>query len=196
MNTESILTLIIVLYSIVLHEIAHGYVAYLFGDNTAKNANRLSLNPVSHIDMVGSVIVPALAIFFSGSVFGWAKPVPVNPYNISNKRGMLCVSLAGIFMNLFLGILFFLSLKYMILSIFTQKVLFTVLSVNVSLALFNLLPIPPFDGINILRELGLVSRTRFKMEENIFYFLLVVYLSSQFFKYLYNPVMSLILSFL
>jgi Zn-dependent protease len=196
MNTETLLTLIIVLYSIVLHEIAHGYVAYLFGDKTAKNSGRLSLNPVSHIDLIGSIIVPAISILLSGGIFGWAKPVPVNPYNISNKRGMLYVSFAGILMNILLAIVSFLFLKYVDSSIFIQNTLFTVLSVNVSLALFNLLPIPPFDGMNILREMGIVSRAQFKFETNIFYFFLVVYLASQFFQYLYNPVMSAIISFL
>lgn len=196
MNTETLITLIIVLYSIVLHEIAHGYVAYLFGDNTAKNANRLSLNPVSHIDIVGSVLVPIISILFSGNIFGWAKPVPVNPYNISNKRGMLCVSLAGVVTNTLIAFFAFILLKYLNLSIFTQSTLFTVLSVNVSLALFNLLPIPPFDGMNILREIGLVSRTRLKVEENIFYFIVILFLSSYLFRYIYDPVMSAIIAFI
>ncbi len=158
--TELLTTLFsvaIVIYSIILHEIAHGYAAYMQGDETANRAGRLTLNPLFHIDMVGSVIVPLFAFFTAGTFFGWAKPVPYNPYNIPSKIGQAFVAAAGILMNLFLALLAGIILKVLIsggsVDAGLRAALFTVVSVNVSLAFFNLIPIPPFDGMSILQSL-------------------------------------------
>lgn len=158
--TELLTTLFsvaIVIYSIILHEVAHGYAAYIQGDETANRAGRLTLNPLSHIDMVGSVIVPLFAFFTAGTFFGWAKPVPYNPYNIPSKIGQAFVAAAGVLMNLFLALLAGSILKVLTaagaVDAGLQAALFTVVGVNVSLAFFNLIPIPPFDGMSILQSL-------------------------------------------
>ncbi len=134
----------------------HGAVALRFGDNTAQKAGRLTLNPIPHIDLVGTILLPAISIFYGGVIFGWAKPVPVNPLNFSNlRKGELMVSAAGILANFGLAVVG--ALIFRILNTLTQNfppilgdiLSFTVL-INLVLGLFNLLPIPPLDGSKIL----------------------------------------------
>ena len=144
--------------AIVGHEIAHGYVAYKFGDNTAKNLGRLSINPIKHIDLVGTIIVPLVLYLSTGMMFGWAKPVPVNTYTVVRNGGYkaaIYVSLAGICYNVILGILSLFVLKAL-LNIETFDVLlqflFTLALLNLMLAIFNLYPIPPLDGFHALAE--------------------------------------------
>lgn len=146
---------IILIFSIILHEVAHGYAAYLQGDETANRAGRLTLNPLPHIDMIGSVIVPLFAFLTAGTFFGWAKPVPYNPHNIQTKIGEAFVAGAGIMTNLFLALVAGIAFKVLamqgLLDVSLAKGLFTIIGVNVSLAFFNLIPIPPFDGMAILQ---------------------------------------------
>ncbi len=153
----SVFSFIIIIYSIILHEIAHGYAAYIQGDETANRAGRLTLNPLPHIDVVGSIIVPLFAFLSAGTFFGWAKPVPYNAYNIQSRIGEAFVSAAGILTNLFIalcaGIVFKVLAMNGSLSAGVGSGLFTIISVNVSLAFFNLIPIPPFDGMSILQSL-------------------------------------------
>lgn len=144
----AILPYVILIFSIVCHEVAHGYVALFLGDPTAKNQGRLTLNPISHIDPVGSLLLPGLA-FISGSslLFGWAKPVPIQPHYFKNpKRGMMWVALAGPFINLVIASLAFTVFKLGIEQYYT----WTFIQINLVLALFNLFPIPPLDGSRIL----------------------------------------------
>jgi len=154
--TTIIFSLVILLFSIVIHEVAHGSVAYYLGDPTAKHAGRLTLNPLKHLDPFGSVILPVLLLMISGGTFaiGYAKPVPINPYNFRDQKwGTLKVSIAGPGINLFLGLVFGLilriSLHFSILSGFYPIFSFIVF-INFLLAIFNLLPIPPLDGSHIL----------------------------------------------
>lgn len=140
------------LYSIIIHELAHGWVAYRMGDPTAKWLGRLSLNPLKHLDPIGT-----LMLFFFG--FGWAKPVPVNFNNLHDERkGLVFVSAAGIVANIILA---FLSLFFLRLfspspfSIFSTMI-FYFARINIMLAAFNLIPIPPLDGSKIL--MGFASR--------------------------------------
>ena len=138
--------------AIVGHEIAHGYVAYKFGDNTAKNLGRLSINPIKHIDPVGTIIVPLVLYLSTGMMFGWAKPVPVNTYTVVRNGGYkaaIYVSLAGILYNIILGIAILFVLK-VLLNIETFEILlqFLYTLALLILAVFTLSPIPPLDGFH------------------------------------------------
>ena len=167
--SQGIFPFLIIIYSIILHEIAHGYAAYIQGDQTANRAGRLTLNPIPHIDMMGSVIVPLLAFLTAGTFFGWAKPVPYNPYNIRKQIGLAFVASAGILTNLLLALLAGIAFKVLYLQgVLTPelgKAIFTIISVNVSLAFFNLIPIPPFDGMAILEALF----PRLRIQSNVIY---------------------------
>lgn len=151
------LSIVILLFSVILHEVMHGVVAKKFGDSTAESAGRLTLNPLPHIDLFGTILLPGLLIF-SGSpfLFGWAKPVPVNPLNFSDlRKGELLVSAAGILSNLCLAIAAAILYRVLVAlpqtfpSLLGDILSFTVL-INLVLAIFNLLPIPPLDGSKIL----------------------------------------------
>ena len=142
------------LFSIILHEIAHGLVAKRLGDDTATKAGRLTLNPIPHIDPIGSVVLPGL-LLLSGSqyLFGWAKPVPVRFGNLRHpKRDMMAVAVAGPATNLILAVLcVYLARTFAIMDIelLKQMAIFG-LQINVVLAVFNMLPIPPLDGSRVL----------------------------------------------
>lgn len=155
----------ITILSIIIHEVAHGLVAYFFGDKTAYMAGRLTLNPLPHIDIVGSVIIPALSIFLSGTLFGWAKPVPVNTRNFTHRFADFFVSAAGVLANLFLVIVGIIIAKVLLqngaLSVGEASVLRALITVNLSLFIFNLIPVPPFDGMAILQ--GLFPKIRFSL---------------------------------
>lgn len=147
-----VLVAIPLLYSIILHELAHGWVAYKMGDSTAKWLGRLSLNPIKHLDPIGTIM-----LFVFG--FGWAKPVPVNFNNLRDERkGIIFVSAAGIVANIILAFFSFLLLRLLAPAPF--GILSTILAVfaqiNIMLAAFNLIPIPPLDGSKIL--MGFLSR--------------------------------------
>ncbi|MDQ7015263.1 MAG: site-2 protease family protein [Gammaproteobacteria bacterium] len=148
-----------VMFAVTLHEIAHGWVASYFGDNTARSLGRLKLNPVRHIDPVGSVLVPGLLLWMSGMVFGWAKPVPVNVAALHNpKRDMGLVALAGPAANLVMAIFWAFIMKLGLWvgesnELFSSIMLFMGVAgvlINTALMMFNLLPLPPLDGGRVL----------------------------------------------
>ncbi len=151
--------------SIILHEISHGYVANLFGDDTAKRAGRLTLNPIVHVDPVGTLIVPALLSLSGAGVFGWAKPVPVNVGRLRSPRNEgVVVSLVGPFVNVVLaGIFGFLFVHFARAHVpvsvaitnwaLLEQVLFWASLVNVGLFVFNMIPIPPLDGSVLFERL-------------------------------------------
>lgn len=151
--------------AIVFHEVAHGWVANMLGDSTAKDLNRLSLNPIRHVDPVGTVILPGMLALAGAPVFGWAKPVPVNKWRLNNPRtGMMAVAAAGPLTNLVLALIGAVVLGLLVRPYldgqqgsevvgFIAENLKNFLLINIFLALFNLLPIPPFDGSHIVEGL-------------------------------------------
>jgi Zn-dependent protease len=160
MEPYFIFSLIVLLFSVIIHEISHGYAALALGDRTAEYEGRLTLNPIPHIDPVGTILLPALSLMLPGSfLFGWAKPVPFNPYNLRNQRwGELIIAAAGPLSNLALALVFGLFIRFYLIpageiassvSIMCQILVAT----NITLAVFNLVPIPPLDGSKILSAL-------------------------------------------
>ena len=144
--------------SVVIHEVSHGFVALRFGDKTALYAGRLTLNPLKHLDMFGSIILPAfLVLTHSSFLFGWAKPVPYNPNNLTNRKwGTVAVASAGILANLFIAVLFGLILRFLLAGDAIPQsayIISQIVLVNLGLAIFNLVPIPPLDGSKILFSL-------------------------------------------
>jgi Zn-dependent protease len=151
-----------VMYAITLHEVAHGAVAYYLGDATAKRAGRLSLNPLKHVDLVGSITIPVLLLWFSGFIFGWAKPVPVNEKNLNfPKRDMVLVAAAGPVANFIMSIIWAIIMKlgYMLSATQPDSGLILVymgaagIFINAAVMILNLLPLPPLDGGRILTGL-------------------------------------------
>ncbi len=160
----------ILLFSVIIHEVAHGWMALRLGDPTAKEMGRLTLNPVPHIDLVGSILVPLFSLVAAGRVFiAWAKPVPVNPLNFRNvRRDDILVSIIGPLSNFFLAfcctIVVILVDKFVpvpadINSMYAQALMFFRdmfvggISLNTVLAVFNMLPVPPLDGSHVLASL-------------------------------------------
>lgn len=156
--TDTIFYVVVLVMSVVIHEVSHGFMAEYFGDSTARVSGRLTLNPLPHLDIFGSVILPAILIFsHSPFLFGWAKPVPYNPYNLRDlKWGTVAVAAAGVLANIAIAVVFAFIIRlaprltsgvvpgesfYFITS--------TIVIVNLALAIFNLIPIPPLDGSKI-----------------------------------------------
>ncbi|HRY30780.1 MAG TPA: site-2 protease family protein [Candidatus Paceibacterota bacterium] len=155
MDGQIIFSVIILILSVMIHEVSHGYAALYLGDVTAKYAGRLTLNPIKHIDPIGSIILPLVFVMMNaGIVLGWAKPVPYNPYNLRNQRwGELMVALAGPLANFILAIVFGLLVRFALplgLPIMFVRLSVSVVLINLVLAIFNLIPIPPLDGSKIL----------------------------------------------
>jgi Zn-dependent protease len=152
---EQLITIIALIISIILHEMAHGYAANALGDPTARLQGRLSGNPLVHIDPLGSIIIPGILLFSNvGILFGWAKPVPYNPYNLNNQKwGEALVALAGPATNVLLAVIFAVivrSADSVGLSDTFVSIAGYIVYINVLLAMFNMLPIPPLDGSKIL----------------------------------------------
>lgn len=141
---DIIIRTIAVLVAIIPHEMAHGYAAYLCGDETAKNDGRLSLNPLHHLDPIGTICL----IFFK---FGWAKPVMINPNNFRDrKKGTFFVSIAGVLTNFILAIISVVIMKHIRLNDFVFEIFMNIFWFNIILGAFNLIPIPPLDGSKLL----------------------------------------------
>ena len=154
---DIVFQILIIIFSVVIHEVSHGAAAYALGDTTAKDEGRLTLNPLPHIDFFGSIILPLLLYFSHGPIFAWAKPVPYNPYNLRNQRwGEALVAVAGSATNILLAVIFGLLVRYGATLGFDATALSlaaTIAFVNLFLGLFNLIPFPPLDGFTVLRSI-------------------------------------------
>jgi Zn-dependent protease len=145
--------LIILIFSVVVHEVSHGYAALLQGDHTAEYQGRLTLNPFKHLDPLGSFVVPLMSYLLGGFIIGWARPVPFNPYNLRNRRwGEAMVAIAGPLSNIFIAAIFSLIIRFgaSSLPVSFLQVSSLIVFINILLAVFNLVPIPPLDGSKIL----------------------------------------------
>ncbi len=145
----------VLIMSVVVHEISHGYIAEILGDPTARIAGRLTLNPINHLDLFGSILIPGLLIISGSSfLFGWAKPVPYNPYNLGKgKWGPGLVAIAGPASNLLIAFIFSLFLRFGSGFEFIFKsvdIVIGIVLINLLLAFFNLIPIPPLDGSKVV----------------------------------------------
>ena len=199
MDVNFIFSIVILIMSVVVHEVSHGYAADALGDPTPRLQGRLTLNPLKHLDMFGSVIFPALSYMIGGIIFGWAKPVMINPYNLkARKWGEAIVAFAGPLSNIVLAVVFSMLIRFAVpLGLSQAFVTFsmTIVVMNIVLAIFNLIPIPPLDGSKILFAI-LPQRfmsIRFKLEQ---YGFLIVLMFLIFFGQLMNPVIGFLLKIL
>lgn len=146
--------LVIILFSAIIHEYMHGWMADRLGDPTARDQGRLTLNPIAHIDLWGSILMPALIFIGTGGglIFGYAKPVPFNPYNLKDQKyGVAKVAMAGPLANLITALFFGLFLRFVPdLNLVLISFLAAIVQINLVLLIFNLLPIPPLDGAKVL----------------------------------------------
>lgn len=197
---EYIFLLAILLFSVVIHEVSHGLMADYLGDPTARHAGRLTLNPIKHLDPFGSIIVPLfLLILNSPILFGWAKPVPINPYNLRDQKyGSAKVALAGPAANLALALVFGLTLRF--LPVLADNpglyLMFSyIVFINILLAVFNLLPIPPLDGSHILFTFLPYSLQKIKIFLKQFGLFILLFIFFYFFSrviYIVNLIFKLI----
>ncbi len=184
MSVEIIFIILILIFSIVIHEVSHGYAANMLGDPTARMAGRLTLNPIKHLDLMGSIIIPGLLVL-SGTpfLFGYAKPVPYNPYNLrkyswAQKWGEAIVAVAGPGVNILIALIFGLIIRLSATFNFATQsfveISTAVVFINILLAVINMIPIPPLDGSKVLGALlppslsESYTRMRIALEYNIF----------------------------
>ncbi len=151
---QTIFSIAVLVFSVVAHEVSHGYMAQYLGDPTARLAGRLTMNPIKHVDPVGSILVPVVTSLVPGGfIFGWAKPVPYNPYNLRDQKwGDAKVALAGPLTNIAIAFFFAMLLRFGG-EFFTgamRTIMHLIVFINIILGVFNLVPIPPLDGSKVL----------------------------------------------
>lgn len=179
MQIDIVFQIIILIFSVVIHEVSHGFMAHFLGDNTAKYQGRLNLNPFNHLELFGSFILPVVTYLSGGIVIGWAKPVPFNPYNLRDQKwGEAKVALAGPLSNLFIALVFGLLIRFGVAMQFGTDFVYVssvIVLINLVLATFNMVPIPPLDGSKILFSLlpYNMNYVREFLERNSLYLMLV-----------------------
>jgi len=198
------LYIVVLLFSVIIHEVSHGYVADKLGDPTARLAGRLTLNPKSHIDLFGSIILPLMLILLNtGIVFGWAKPVPFDPFNLKNpRRDSAIISFAGPLSNFIIAIISSILIRVFIFSDIAVLLFSTIIYLNMILAVFNLLPIHPLDGFKVVG--GLLSEKQasdwYQLERyGIIFFLALIFIpigNSNMLYIILSPVLEFMLSIL
>ncbi len=198
-----VVSLFVVLFAITIHEASHGWAANKLGDPTAAALGRVTLNPIAHIDPIGTVLVPAFLVIMGAPAFGWAKPVPVNPYNLKNpRRDNLWISFAGPASNLmvaFAALSLILVLKALAPTVLRLEglllILYLTALINAFLAVFNLIPIPPLDGSGILS--GLLSSQAAEKYDRIRpygFFILLIMIYAGALNIVISPIQRLIYS--
>lgn len=185
-----IITFVILIFSAIVHEVAHGVVAEQLGDDTAREEGRITLNPIPHIDPFGSILLP-LILLSAGSpvILGAAKPVPVNFSNLRNPRsGMAWVSLAGPLSNFLLAILFVIPLKFGLANSISEPILLRAIVINILLGVFNLIPIPPLDGSKVVASFAPRGMMEFILRFEQYGFILIfLFLYAGFFNSIFVP---------
>ncbi len=179
-DSTAIFQIIILIMSVVIHELSHGYTAELLGDPTPRLQGRLTLNPIKHLDLFGSFIVPIITSL-AGFTFGWAKPIQWNPYNVKNKRwGELLIAIAGPLSNMVIALVFGLATRFFGDNLPTSFIIMStyVIFINIVLAVFNLIPLPPLDGSKALFAIlppRMIGFREFVEKYSIFFFLILVF---------------------
>ncbi len=202
MEINILFSIAVLIFSVIIHEVAHGTAANYLGDPTARMAGRLTLNPVRHIDPMGSIILPAiLALTHSPILFGWAKPVPYNPYNLQRggRWAEALVAVAGPGSNMLLAVVFGLLIRFGAIPAEALSLAFTIVFINVLLAVFNMIPIPPLDGSKVLGKIlpynlvGSYGRFRNMLERNVFFgFGIIILFISIFGGVFYNLITTIV----
>jgi len=197
---EYLFLIIILVFSVVIHEVSHGAMANYLGDPTAKESGRLTLNPIRHLDPVGSILVPLfLVLMRSPILFGWAKPVPINSYNFRDQKyGSAKAALSGPGSNLMVALVFGLALRFFpgIAAVSSLYLMFSyIVYINILLATFNLLPVPPLDGSHILFTFlppGFENLKIFLSRFGIFILLFILFFFFHWLLLIINGIFSLI----
>jgi len=198
MSIEIILLIIILLFSITIHEYAHGLMAYKLGDNTPKISGRLTINPLKHIDILGTIIMPILLIIVTNGIFafGYAKPVPINPYNFKNPRkDIMWVGLAGPASNFLIALILSIILRMDLLGGIIKEALQYGVVINLILFIFNLIPLPPLDGSRIVSAfLSYKNARRYLKLETVGFIIIILLLVNGMFEWFLKPALRVLLN--
>ena len=180
MQIDFLFAIAVLIISVMLHEISHGYAAYFLGDSTAKYAGRLTLNPLKHLEIFGSIILPVFTYLTGKFILGWAKPVPFNPYNLKNQKwGLALVGIAGPATNFLLAAVFGLGIRLndalIFLPVSFSQLAALIVLINIQLGIFNLVPIPPLDGSRLVSAFlpYRFQKIQFLLERYAFIFVLI-----------------------